>query len=45
MIDKNSTNYKIQDLFETLLNDEEFDPDPAVRKRAVALMRGYSSSF
>ena len=43
MIDKNSTDFEAQDLFDKLLNDEEFDPDPEVRKKAAALMRAYYS--
>lgn len=43
MIDNNSTNFEAQDLFDKLLNDEEWEPDPEVRKKAAALMRVYYS--
>jgi len=44
MIDNNSTDYKIADLLEKLANDTEWEPDDAIRKKATALMKRYSTS-
>lgn len=44
MIDDKSTDYMIKDLLDRLANDTEWEPDDAIRKKAVALMRRYSTS-
>lgn len=44
MIPDESTEYMIKDLLDRLAADEEWQPDPEIRKQAVALMRRYSTS-
>ena len=44
MVKDDSTDYMIKDLLDRLAADEKWEPDEAVRKQAVALMRRYSTS-
>ena len=44
MIRDDSTDYMIKDLIERLRNDEEWEPDENIRKKAAMLMTRYSTS-